>query len=146
MALVARRRFLIRSGGTIEMSWHLRHWTFGVARYEAEQLQWFRTFSLSPRPRRSLSRSSAQIVARRIPHGPEAWRLVPDAVVIEGSSADGPFELAVPAPALLGVLSWLEAGRRDAQPRLADGRQVTSPTSALATRARMNNKSDSRLR
>jgi hypothetical protein len=112
VAFVVRRRLLIRSGGTIEMSWRLRHWTFGVARYDQDVVVWFPTFSLRPKPRRILTRSSTHITARRVPHGAEVWALVPDAVVLECRSSHGPAEIAIPSTALLGFLSWLEAGHR----------------------------------
>ncbi|HEU5035064.1 MAG TPA: DUF2550 domain-containing protein [Mycobacteriales bacterium] len=114
LALVARRRLLSRAGGTVEMS--LRgargHWAFGVARFERDRLLWFRTFSLSPRPRRELARTSLHVEQRRSPHGHEIVTLVPDAVVLECRDGVDQFELALPASASLGFLAWLEAGHR----------------------------------
>lgn len=126
------------------MSWRLRHWTFGIARYERDRLEWFRTFSLSPLPRCSLTRGSVQVSARRNPRGTEAWHLVPEAVVLECANGDGFVEIALPAPAVVGFLAWLEAS--PSHSRFAAGTHLTSPFAPLATRARMNNRSDSRLR
>jgi hypothetical protein len=109
LAFVGRRHLLLRRGGTVEMSWRLRHWTFGIGRYERDRLEWFRTFSLSPRPRRSLCRDTVQVAGRRAPRGAEAWSLVPEAVVLQCSTGDGFAEIALPASAAVGFLAWLEA-------------------------------------
>lgn len=113
IALVVRRHVLLRRGGTTEMSWRNEHWSFGVARYERDRLEWFRTFSLSLRPRHCLYRDSVHVRSRRTPRGREAWSLVPDAVVLECSTPEGFVEVALPARAAVGFLAWLEAsGRR----------------------------------
>jgi hypothetical protein len=106
---VFRRRWLRRRGGTVEMSLRLRHWTFGLARYDHDRLLWFRTFSLSPRPARSYARADLRVVGRRRPHGPEAVAMVHDAVVLQCRDGEQPVELAVPDAAAMGLLAWLEA-------------------------------------
>lgn len=110
VAFVVRRQWLIRAGGAVEMSWRLRHWSYGLARYDGNRLLWFATFSLRLSPTRTLPRTGLQIVARREPHGPEAWALVPQAIVLECATVDGTTEIALPAPATLGFLAWVEAG------------------------------------
>ena len=109
LAFVARRYLLVRRGGTVEMSWHRGHWSFGIGRYERDRLEWFRTFSLSPRPRYALMRGSVQVSSRRPPRGTEVWSLVPDAIVLECSTVDGFVEVALPSAAAVGFLAWLEA-------------------------------------
>ena len=109
LGLVVRRHLLVRQGGTVEMSWRLGHWTFGIGRYERDRLEWFRTFSLSPRPRRSLVRGAIQVSTRRPPRHGEAWSLVPDAVVLECSTGESVVEVALPSQAVVGFLAWLEA-------------------------------------
>lgn len=109
ISFVVRRHLLVRQGGTVEMSWRLRHWTFGIGRYERDRLEWFRTFSLSPRPRCSLSRGAVQVSARRAPRHGEAWSLIQDAIVLECSTGESIVEVALPAPAVIGFLAWLEA-------------------------------------
>ena len=58
-ALVVRRRLLARHGGTFELSHRVRAdrpgrgWVLGLGRYSGETLEWFRVFSLSPRPKRT---------------------------------------------------------------------------------------------
>lgn len=109
IAFVARRHLLHRRGGTVEMSWHRAHWTFGTGRYERDRLEWFRTFSLSPRPRYTLMRGSVQVSSRRMPRGAEVWSLVPDAIVLECATHDGFVEVALPSSAVVGFLAWLES-------------------------------------
>ena len=110
--LLARRRLLSRGGGTVEMSVRLRHWTFGVARFDRDRLLWFRTFSLSPRPRRDLPRGTLHVERRRPPHRTELLGMTADAVVLECSIHGKPVEIALPSSAALGFLAWLEAGQR----------------------------------
>lgn len=114
VAFVVRRWLLVRGGGTVEMSWRLRHWTYGLARYEADRLLWYATFSLRLRPTRTLPREGLHIDARRDPHGHEAWTLVPGAVVLRCSGPAGATEVGLPVPAMLGFLAWVEAGPRRA--------------------------------
>jgi len=110
-----RRRVLSRSGGAIELSLRLkpknqgRGWVLGIGRFVGDDLQWFRVFSLSPRPRRTLSRRDLQVRARRAPKGPESLALLKGAEVVELASAQGPVQIALDASALTGFLAWLEA-------------------------------------
>lgn len=111
----ARRRVLAREGGAIELSLRLkqrRHgggWVLGVGRYTGDDLQWFRVFSLSPRPRRTLSRREVEVTRRRAPKGPEALALLKGVEVIELRSPGGPVEIALDPSAVTGFLAWLEA-------------------------------------
>jgi hypothetical protein len=129
VAFVVRRWLLVRSGGAIEMSWRLRHWTYGVARYDGNRLLWFATFSLRPGPTRTLPRTGLRIVARRDPHGAEAWTLVPHAVVLECRTPRGPVQIALPPAATLGFLAWVEAGPTLRLPE-QDRVSLDSPTAA----------------
>jgi hypothetical protein len=115
LAVSGRRRLLAREGGAIELSLRLkdrRHgggWVLGVGRYAGDDLQWFRVFSLSPRPRRTLSRRDLQVRTRRQPKGPEALALLKGVEVIELVSSAGPVDIALDSSALTGFLAWLEA-------------------------------------
>lgn len=110
-----RRWLLARHGGTVEMSLRLRTgnrgrgWVLGTGRYVGDELQWFRVFSLAPRPRRTLSRRGLRVVQRRSPNGPERLALQAGMVVLECTSTDGPVQIAIGQSALTGFLSWLEA-------------------------------------
>jgi hypothetical protein len=114
-AISLRRRFLAREGGSIELSFRLREktqgrgWVLGVGRFSGDDLQWFRVFSVSPRPRRTISRRTAQVVGRRPPKGPESLALLKGAEVVELSTPSGKVEIALDASAVTGFLAWLEA-------------------------------------
>jgi hypothetical protein len=110
-----RRRWLSREGGAVEMSLRLkpssygRGWVLGVGRFVGDDLQWFRVFSLSTRPRRTLSRRSLQVRKRRTPHGPESLALLKGMEVLELVSAGARVEIALESSAMTGFLAWLEA-------------------------------------
>jgi len=110
VALVVRRRVLARNGGTFELSHRAgRGWVLGFGRYSGERLEWFRIFSLSPRPKQSWRRDDLTYDGRRQPLGAEQTSLYPDHLVIECQTPRGVVELAMSAASLTGFQSWLEA-------------------------------------
>lgn len=110
-----RRRWLSRSGGAVELSFRLkprsqgRGWVLGVGRFVGDELQWFRVFSLSLKPRRTLSRIDLVVKTRRPPVGPESFSLLKGAEVVELLSPKGPVEIAMDSSTMTGFLAWLEA-------------------------------------
>jgi hypothetical protein len=121
VALVVRRRWLSRHGGTFELSYRARHttpgrgWLLGLGRYAGDRLEWFRIFSLSPRPKKVWPRQDLDCVARREPEGVEQLSLYPGHVIIRCNTPDGAVELALGASSLMGFTSWLESGPPGAQ-------------------------------
>lgn len=115
LVLSLRRRFLSRGGGAIELSLRLatksggRGWVLGVGRFVGDELQWFRVFSLSSRPRRTLTRRNLTVRHRRLARGPETRALLKGAEVLELQAADGPVDIALDPSAITGFLAWLEA-------------------------------------
>lgn len=115
LALVVRRRLLSRHGGTFELSYRVRSeragrgWLLGLGRYSGEQLEWFRIFSLSPRPKRTWRRGSLDYAGRRDPEGTERMSLYPEHTVVRCTSTDGDLELAMAPSSLMGFQAWLEA-------------------------------------
>ena len=115
LAIAVRRRILQRGGGTIDLSLRLkpngngRGWVLGIGRFHGDDVQWYRVFSLSPRPRRTLSRRDLRAGASREPRGPEVYALLKGAVVLECFGPQGKVELALGKGALTGFLAWLEA-------------------------------------
>lgn len=115
LALVVRRRLITRHGGTFELSHRVRPsgdgrgWVLGIGRYSGERLEWFRLFSLAPRPKRSWARESLSYDGRREAFGAESMSLYPDHLVIRCQSPTGEVELAMSAGSLTGFQSWLEA-------------------------------------
>jgi hypothetical protein len=121
VALIVRRRWLSRHGGTFELSYRARStspgrgWLLGLGRYEGDRLEWFRIFSLSPRPKRVWQRSTLSYVDRREPEGVEQLSLYPGHVVISCETPGGAVELALDPSSLMGFQSWLEAAPPGAQ-------------------------------
>lgn len=115
VALVVRRRVLSRNGGTFELSHRARSaqtgrgWVLGLGRYSGETLEWFRIFSLSPRPRRSWSRNRLVYGGRRDAEGAEQMSLYAGHVIVSVESEAGSIEFAMSASSLMGFQSWLEA-------------------------------------
>ena len=116
LALVVRRRWLSRHGGTFEFSVRVRPgragrgWVLGVGRYTGGRLEWFRIFSLAPRPRFVYERRTLEFVARREPEGVEAYSLYSGHIVVTCRTPSGLLEVAMSPEALTGFLAWLEAG------------------------------------
>lgn len=113
--LFLRRGFIARSVGTIEMSWRLstvvpgRGWSPGIGRFAGDELRWYRMFSFSLRPRRTLSRRTLVVEGRRAPDGPERLVLAPDWIIICCRSNRASVEIAMAQSTLAGFLSWIEA-------------------------------------
>ena len=121
LALVFRRRWISRNGGTFEFSVRVRSgragrgWILGVGRYTGDDLEWFRIFSLGLGPRFTYRRSELEYVGRRDPAGAEAYSLYSGHVIVTCRTPTGPLEVAMSPNALTGFLAWLEAappGRR----------------------------------
>ncbi len=116
LVLVVRRRLISRHGGTFEFSVRVRSgragrgWILGVGRYTGDDLEWFRIFSLSPRPRLTYRRTELSYTGRRDPAGVESYSLYSGHVIVTCRTPDGPLEVAMSPGALTGFLSWLEAG------------------------------------
>ncbi|MFC4493776.1 DUF2550 domain-containing protein [Streptomyces ovatisporus] len=84
-------------------------WAYGIARYNGDQIEWFRVFSYAPRPRRFLERNFIEVIQRRHPEGEEELALLSDAVILACSLHGTRVELAMSEDALTGFLAWLEA-------------------------------------
>jgi hypothetical protein len=115
-AFTVRRYLLIRAVGSFDCSMRrpdAQHvaggWMPGVARYEQDRLDWFRVFTMSPRPSRSLIRGRLIILDRRVPQGPEVYAVVPGWVVVQCAYGSHMVELAMSEPAYSGLATWLES-------------------------------------
>jgi hypothetical protein len=116
-----RRRLIQRSGGTFDCSlrWNApekpgaeengKGWSYGIARYNGDRIEWFRVFSYAVRPRRILERSAIEVAGRRSPEGEEELALLSDAVILACLHRGARLELAMSEDALTGFLAWLEA-------------------------------------
>ena len=121
IALIVRRRLLARHGGTFELSYRVRSehpgrgWLLGIGRYSGQSLEWFRIFSLSPRPKRVWARDLLDYAGRRAPAGPEEMSLYDGHVVASCHYAGEPLEIAMSEASLTGFQAWLESGPPGAQ-------------------------------
>ena len=117
VALPLRRRWLAREGGLFECSVTAPGggWTLGMARYNAETLEWFPFFSYSLRPRKSFLRDEVRVVTSRDPDAAEALALYAGQRVVEleervpGAPDSRRWAIAMADDSLTGFLSWLEA-------------------------------------
>ncbi|MCB0911964.1 MAG: DUF2550 domain-containing protein [Propionibacteriaceae bacterium] len=114
--LGVRRRWLSRQGGLFDCSVRLSSkspgsgWALGVARYSGDNLEWFRVFSISLRPRLIFPRSQARAGTQRDPDPIESVFLYDEQRVLTLELADGrSWELAMTSASLTGLLSWLES-------------------------------------
>lgn len=123
VALVVRRRWIAWQGGTFECSCRVRTskagrgWVLGVARYSDSALEWFRVFSVRPRPKQVFQRPDLEYVGRRDPVGAEAYSLYAGHVVVSLRTPSGPLELAMSPNALTGFQAWLESAPPGQRPR-----------------------------
>jgi hypothetical protein len=115
IALIVRRRWISRDGGTFEFSVRVRStragrgWVLGVGRYSGDDLEWFRIFSLAPGPKLRLRRGELEYAGRREPEGAESYSLYTGHTIVLCKTASGPLEVAMSPSALTGFLAWLEA-------------------------------------
>jgi hypothetical protein len=81
----------------------------GLAVYRDTELEWFRTFSLSLRPRYRFTRGDVRIEGRRDPVGNEVHTVHVGHLIVSTQNASGIRQLAMSPNALTGLLSWLES-------------------------------------
>jgi hypothetical protein len=126
IAFACRRRWIARDGGTFDCSLRLsprhrdahkgRGWALGLGRYVGDELQWFRVFSLSLRPKRTLNRRRLEGIRHRRPMGNEPLVTYAGHVIVDVEGINGgTVELAMTEDALTGLLAWLESAPPGAQ-------------------------------
>lgn len=114
--LATRRRWLSRQGGLFDCGLRLSTktpgagWALGVARYSGDNLEWFRVFSPSLRPRLIFPRSITHAGDQREPDAIEAVMLSDDQRIVSLELVGGQsWELSMSTASLTGLLSWLES-------------------------------------
>lgn len=85
-----------------------RGWSYGVAQYENDRIDWFRIFSYAFRPAAVLTRPNLEVIGRRDAEGHEELALFPGWTIVECGFGAGLVELAMSPDALTGFLSWIE--------------------------------------
>lgn len=86
-----------------------RGWSYGIAQYGADRVDWYRIFSYAFRPAAVLTRRDLEVIGRRAPEGTEELALFPGWTILDCRFGAGYAELALSEDALTGFLSWLEA-------------------------------------
>ena len=86
-----------------------RGWSYGIAQYENDRIDWYRIFSYAYRPAAVLTRRDLEVLGRRDADGNEELALFPGWTIVECRFGSGLVELAMSPDALTGFLSWLEA-------------------------------------
>ena len=85
-------------------------WARGIAQYGTGRLMWWRLLSLSFRPTRTWSRADLVVLERvDLPGSDQQGRML---VQVTCSHRGDEFQLMLSAPALAGLVSWLESGPR----------------------------------
>ena len=118
LGVVSRRRFLTRAAGAFDCSLRFgsatkaapgKGWRLGVARYEADRIDWYRVFSVSPRPGASLVRAELDVMDRRRPSAQESFAVLAGSIIARCRYRGSDVELAMTEQAYTGFASWLEA-------------------------------------
>lgn len=86
-----------------------RGWSYGIAQYENDRIDWYRIFSYAYRPAAVLTRKDLEVITRRDAEGNEELALFPGWTIVECRFGTSLVELAMSPDALTGFLSWLEA-------------------------------------
>jgi hypothetical protein len=85
-----------------------RGWSYGIAQYENDRIDWFRIFSYAYRPAAVLTRRGLEVISRRDAEDHEELALFPGWTIVECRFGTGLVELAMSPDALTGFLSWIE--------------------------------------
>lgn len=117
IGLYARRRWLTAQGTTFDCSLQLWGrepgvgWSLGLGRYKGEELQWFRSFSLSMRPRVTFNRGVTRCEHQRAASPAEAIMLYEGSWIVKlrNIRTGEQHNLAMTHDAAMAMLSWLEA-------------------------------------
>jgi len=114
--LYLRRRWLTGQGGLFDCAYQLQDvpgpgWMLGVARYRRDQLEWFRAFSMSLRPRFTFPRTTTAYIQQRTPQRLEAIALFEGSVIVtvQDRVSGATSALSMAGDEALALMSWLES-------------------------------------
>jgi hypothetical protein len=113
VSILARQRFMLRAPGAIPVALRLTQrssrWQYGVARYVAEELRWYRSLGFGTRPTRVVRRGELSVLGRRAPVESERMSLPAHAVIVDCRDPAGELAFAFGEGAYTGFVSWLES-------------------------------------
>ncbi|AQP44532.1 DUF2550 domain-containing protein [Tessaracoccus flavus] len=115
--LYIRRRWLTGQGGLFDCAYRVRDdapgvgWVLGMARYRGEDLEWFRAFSFSLKPKVTFQRASTGFIHQRHPEGIEAVALFEASMIVtvRDRLTRRVHSLAMAPESVMGLMSWLES-------------------------------------
>jgi hypothetical protein len=110
-AVLARQRYMLRLPGAVPCAVQRgARWLYGIGRYQAGELRWYRAIGVGTRPSRVLRRGEVEIVGHRKRAKSERGSLPKDAVVVQCRVPGGEtFAMAFGESAFTGFVSWLES-------------------------------------
>lgn len=115
LAALFVRRGILQSEGGFDMcvsdgrdSGWSGGWVFGVGLVRDDQVDWYRTFTLSFRPKKVLHRSDLVIRSRREPDAEEVYELPGGHVIFTCSTVGTPIEISMSESSATAFLAWLE--------------------------------------
>lgn len=110
VVLVRQRRVVASAGGLpVALKRGGERWSNGVARYERDELVWYRTLSLSPAAAMRLPRRELTVSGTRPWDAAHDMALRPNLTIVECRLNGNELSLGFPDNGVTGFLSWLEA-------------------------------------
>lgn len=108
--VLARQRYMLRLGGAVPFAIQRgNRWLYGIGRYQAGELRWYRALGIGTRPSHVLRRGEVEVLGHRGRLDSERKSLPAAAVVVELRSHGETFALALGDSAYTGFVSWLES-------------------------------------
>ena len=103
--LLLRFTLLIRVAGALQCSMRRpdHQWRTGVMVLGQDGLQWYRTRSISPLPRRVITRENFALVSHR------PSKADPETTIIELRDGSTPIVVAMSASSFAGLVSWIDS-------------------------------------
>jgi hypothetical protein len=110
-AVLLHQRRVLASAGGLPMAFKRndQRWANGVGRYAGDELIWYRTLSLSPKPVLRMPRSDLAVILSRNWDPKRDMALRPNLMIVECKFQGDEISLGFPDNGLTGFLSWLEA-------------------------------------
>ena len=113
--LLVRRLILVRGRAAVECLLRLPdlaegdRWESGLARYDADSLEWYRAVGVWLRPTHVVRRAAMQVLERRSAPAGSLEGIPGPGVILRCTASGSRFDVGLPATAEVGLLAWLEA-------------------------------------
>ena len=108
--VLARQRQMLRTRGAVPIAIQRgSRWIYGIGRYVAGELRWYRALGVATRPTLVLRRGEVSVVGHRPAGTAEHGALPATAVIVDIRTADRPLSIAFGESAYTGFVSWVES-------------------------------------